>query len=263
MSETGAQPHHGDVVLGGQAALPSGAVVLGGLDGVRRRLISPVAEQRSLALTEALQHGQRGLNLVIRALNDRSEAVRESAYALLQNRSEPKVIRAVEQFHARVHYSQLQHLLAMQQWKMADQETYAAMLKLYNLSPTAQLRPEQIADFPCTDLRIIDQLWLKYSNGRFGFSVQKAIWQKYDTLYWDKAEVWRVFADRVGWRMHHLLIENRWKRYAELTFNLNAPAGHLPFLGEQFGIFTIEAIVDRLGACQLPGQLGEAAPAVR
>ncbi len=28
----------------------------------------------------------------------------------------------------------------------------------------------------CEDLRTIDQLWVKYSNGRFGFSVQKRIW---------------------------------------------------------------------------------------
>ena len=252
MSESGAQPNQGDVVLGGHAALPMGAVVLGGVDGVRQRLASPIAEQRMLALTEALQHGQRGLNLVIRALNDRSEAVQQSAYALLQHRPEPKVMRAVEQFHTRVYYAQLQRLLATQQWKMADQETCAALLKVYDAGPTAQLRPEQIAEFPCTDLRVIDQLWVKYSNGRFGFSVQKAIWQKYNTRYWDKAEVWRVFADRVGWRVNNLLIENHWKHYNELTFSLNAPAGHLPFLGEKFGIFTMEAIVDRLTACQRP-----------
>ncbi|CCQ59603.1 GUN4 domain-containing protein, partial [Crocosphaera watsonii] len=31
-------------------------------------------------------------------------------------------------------------------------------------------------NFPCEDLRIIDQLWVKYSNGQFGFSVQKQIY---------------------------------------------------------------------------------------
>jgi hypothetical protein len=36
---------------------------------------------------------------------------------------------------------------------------------------------ESIEKFPCTDLGTIDQLWVKYSYGRFGFSVQKRIWE--------------------------------------------------------------------------------------
>ena len=35
---------------------------------------------------------------------------------------------------------------------------------------------EDLRQFPCADLRVIDQLWVRYSNGRFGFSVQKQIW---------------------------------------------------------------------------------------
>jgi len=33
-----------------------------------------------------------------------------------------------------------------------------------------------ISEIPATDLRTIDQLWVKYSSGKFGFSVQKQIW---------------------------------------------------------------------------------------
>ncbi len=244
------RPRKDDAVLGGQAVIPTGAAILGGLAGVRSRLTSPIPEQRAAALTEALQHGQRGLNLVIRALGDRSPAVQQAAYALLQQRTEPKVIRTVEQFYARAHYDHLQRLLAAQQWQAADQETRAALLKLYHLNVEAQLQTEQIRDLPCTDLRLIDQLWTKYSRGRFGFSVQKAIWQKYDRRFWNKADVWQAFADRVGWRTHNLFVDNHWKRYNEITFNLNAPAGHLPFLGDTFGIFTVEVIVQRLDKCQ-------------
>ena len=32
--------------------------------------------------------------------------------------------------------------------------------------------------FPGEDLRFINNLWLKYSQGHFGFSVQKNIWKK-------------------------------------------------------------------------------------
>ena len=40
-----------------------------------------------------------------------------------------------------------------------------------------ELDVNSIDNFPCEDLRTIDQLWVKYSDGRFGFSVQKRIYQ--------------------------------------------------------------------------------------
>jgi hypothetical protein len=39
--------------------------VLGGIEGVKRRLASAVVEQRIAALTKALKYGQAGLDLVI------------------------------------------------------------------------------------------------------------------------------------------------------------------------------------------------------
>jgi hypothetical protein len=50
---------------------------------------------------------------------------------------------------------------------------------------------KQLLNFPCTDLRTIDGLWVKYSNGHFGFSVQKEIYLsvggKADGKYYSKA----------------------------------------------------------------------------
>ncbi|HYX15858.1 MAG TPA: GUN4 domain-containing protein [Nostoc sp.] len=42
--------------------------------------------------------------------------------------------------------------------------------------PNGWLDYKSIENFPCTDLRTIDRLWVKYSNGHFCFSVQKRIW---------------------------------------------------------------------------------------
>jgi len=244
------QPNRGDVVLGGRGASPSDAVVLGGFTGLRQRLLSPNSKQRVAALSEALNHGSKGVNFVIRALLDPTSEVREAAYTLLQGRTEPKVLKALDRYYQRQHFARLENVLAAQQWKMADQETRVVMLQAFNLDCDRPLRPDQIAEFPCKDLQIIDQLWTQYSKGKFGFSVQRALWLKYDTLYWNKADVWSAFADRVGWRVNNLFRENYWKRHSELTFSLNAPVGHLPFLGDQFGIFTIEAIAQRLTTCQ-------------
>ncbi|MEP0780822.1 GUN4 domain-containing protein [Microcoleus sp. ZQ-A2] len=134
-----------------------------------------------------------------------------------------------------VDYTKLRDLLASGKWKEADQETVAVMLKAANREQEGYLQIESIEKFPCTDLRTIDQLWVKYSNGRFGFSVQKRIWEsvggkpgEYDY------EILKKFGDRVGW----LKWENKWlglrikelwvSRYDEFTFHLNAPQGHLP-----------------------------------
>ncbi len=245
------QPKKDDAVLGGFSEIPSGALILGGFEGLRRRLKSPIATQRSAALIESLQHGERGLNLVIRALSDRSQEVRQSAYSLLKDRSEPRVVKAIEQYYVSLNYEYLRSLLAAKRWQEADQETKVAMFKACGLRLTDRLTSERIAiDFPCQDLQILDQLWMDYSNDRFGFGVQAAIWQKLDATFWDKSEVWSRFGDRVGWRVNRL-IDHYWKRYDQLTFNLEAPTGHLPYLGDEFGIFTMEAIAARMQFCTL------------
>ena len=52
------QPTEYDAVLGGTAPPPVSGVVLGGLEGVKRRWKSAVVEQRMAALTEALKYGK-------------------------------------------------------------------------------------------------------------------------------------------------------------------------------------------------------------
>ncbi|MEI2580272.1 GUN4 domain-containing protein [Scytonema sp. PRP1] len=76
-----------------------------------------------------------------------------------------------------VDYTRLRDLLAAGKWKEADEETFAVMLKASGRENDGWLDIESIKNFPCTDLRTIDQLWVKYSNGGFGFSVQKRIWE--------------------------------------------------------------------------------------
>ncbi|WP_019502466.1 GUN4 domain-containing protein [Pseudanabaena sp. PCC 6802] len=246
------QPQPYDAVLGGQDRVPAGGFVLGGLDGVKRRLQTDVIDLRVAALREALQHGQRGLDLVIRALRDESEQVQWAAYDILREQPEPRVKLALELFSTnRVNYTPLKELLEKKQWRGADRMTKDLMLKASGITPQRhlmyQLKDHHIKEFPCEDLGIIDRLWLKYSNGRFGFSVQQPIWQKCDDSRWDKGAAWSLFGDRVGWRTYDLLRTSlRWKRFHELDFTLNAPIGHLPWL---FGIFTVEAICDRFAAC--------------
>jgi flagellar biosynthesis GTPase FlhF len=73
-------------------------------------------------------------------------------------------------------YTQLEALLKAGKWKEADQETNEQICQVMGRRyPERWLRAEDIEQFPCADLRAIDQLWVTHSKGKFGFSVQKKI----------------------------------------------------------------------------------------
>ncbi|QSV55435.1 MAG: GUN4 domain-containing protein [Dolichospermum sp. UKL201] len=87
------------------------------------------------------------------------------------------------------------------------------------------LDDEHIDNFPCEDLRTIDQLWVKYSDGKFGFSVQKRIYQGFGGTRAINQDIWNKFGDKVGWRKG----EN-WLYYNDITFDKKAAEGHLPWV---------------------------------
>ena len=80
------QPREYDAVLGGGNPIPIYGAVLGGIEGVKRRLANPVADTRAIAITQAANYGKEGLDLIIEALNDTSGIVRGVAYEILQQK---------------------------------------------------------------------------------------------------------------------------------------------------------------------------------
>lgn len=143
--------------------------------------------------------------------------------------------------------TQLEKYLKARLWKMADMETRKLLYAACGM--TDQKASIAVNQIPCNDLLAIDQLWMKYSNKRFGFSAQKALLQTFVAKYFDKTEAWNRFGDKVGWRINHLFKQNYWKKYSELTFTTEAPVGHFPHLGERFGILTVEAFSNHLDYC--------------
>lgn len=148
-----------------------------------------------------------------------------------------------------VDYRHLRDLLAAGEWQEADRETESLMIKAAGREQDGWLSEEDLNAFSCEDLRIIDELWVEYSNKRFGFSVQNRIWQDIEGTTKDAdVEVWKKFGDKVGWR-----INDSWIGYRNLTFSLDAPEGHLPewvfvsgFVG---GGFFGSGLFSRLDAC--------------
>ncbi|MFM6375646.1 MAG: GUN4 domain-containing protein, partial [Microcystis panniformis] len=114
-------------------------------------------------------------------------------------------------------------LLKAGEWKEADEETRRVMLAVAKRENEGSLDVESIDNFPCADLRTIDQLWVKYSDGRFGFSVQKRIHQGLGGTREYNGKIWDKFGDKVGWRKG-----GNWLYYRDITFDKKAPEGQLP-----------------------------------
>ncbi len=115
-----------------------------------------------------------------------------------------------------IDYTRLRELLARKKWKDADQKTWDVLGQALGKSPGYYLQISDIKKLPCEDLWTIDKLWVKYSSGRFGFSVQKYIYE-------DVGEDYPSFCERIAWPVHAPLNLD-----SVLQFNLKAPMGHLP-----------------------------------
>jgi len=113
-------------------------------------------------------------------------------------------------------YTRLRDLLAGGKWREADEETRRIMLWIARRKKEGWFRNQDILKFPCTDLRTIDQLWVQRSSGRFGFSVQRQI---YEEVRENSYELERL----IGWRSKYSDYD-----YDSLTFARSAQRGHLP-----------------------------------
>ncbi|WP_293163632.1 GUN4 domain-containing protein [Okeania sp. SIO2C9] len=123
----------------------------------------------------------------------------------------------------KVDYTTLKNLLSSDKFQEADRETFRIILSLVEREKEYWFNPEDINKIPCTDLNKINQLWIKYSNGKFWFSIQKQIWIELG----GKLEIHNVanadiFIKQVGWG-------EKYKRYKNITYQISAPYGHLPF----------------------------------
>jgi len=93
------QPRKFDVVLGGKNPAPVTGVVLGGIEGVKRRLQSDISKVQTKALTDALNYGKPGLDVVIQALNSNSFQNKSFAGRLLKKLESDKAKQALLEYN--------------------------------------------------------------------------------------------------------------------------------------------------------------------
>ena len=143
---------------------------------------------------------------------------------------------------AGVDYTKLRDLLAAGHWREADQETWAVLCQALGKPIGRYLLPGDISKVPCEDMHIIDGLWTKHSQKRFGWTVQAQIYQNVGSDYGS-------FCQHIGWPMH-----NSTSNYSSLKFNRSAPIGHLPsrvWVGGSYWWRHAEAIATKLAECSI------------
>ena len=76
---------------------------------------------------------------------------------------------------SKVQILEIANLLRNDRWKEADKQTTIFILQQTYRSEKDWLRLEDVDRISCEYLSELNELWLTYSNGRFGFSVQEEI----------------------------------------------------------------------------------------
>ncbi|NES83397.1 MAG: hypothetical protein F6K10_19430 [Moorea sp. SIO2B7] len=119
--------------------------------------------------------------------------------------------------------AELHFFMKSANWKDADLKNVRIMLYIADREKEGWLDRPDIKNFSCQKLRTLNTLWVKHSDGKFGFSVQKQILDKiiaerglpkgeYDKLL---DETWYEWWEKVNW-------------FAEIFNKNKAEEGHLP-----------------------------------
>ncbi len=141
-------------------------------------------------------------------------------------------------------FEQLQDALLLEQLELSDRLTSSLLREM--AGPEAVARGyvyfSEVANFKPNLLAHMDELWWLYSNGRFGFRVQK---QLLNSVSGNWENLWPLIA----WKA-----DGVWTRYPK-SFNWShgAPEGHMPLVNQLRGVRLLDAILKHPGLDLGPG----------
>jgi hypothetical protein len=135
---------------------------------------------------------------------------------------------------AGLEYGSLQRYLMEQEFEQADRLTSQRLRELAGEDAVRRgyVYYSEVPAMASTDLESLDRLWLVYSRGRFGFSVQ-------GRLLAACGGRWEKLWGRLGWKQDGI-----WTRYpASFTWSLDAPDGHMPLVNQLRGVRLMDALL--------------------
>uniref|UniRef100_A0A7N0TPK9 GUN4-like domain-containing protein n=1 Tax=Kalanchoe fedtschenkoi TaxID=63787 RepID=A0A7N0TPK9_KALFE len=147
--------------------------------------------------------------------------------------------------------------LAAQDFRQADEETRRLLIALSGEAAVERgyVFFSEVQFIDSSDLKGIDDLWLKHSDGRFGYSVQKGIWEKSNRDF-------STFFVRVGWmkKLDTEVAQYGYRAFPnEFTWELTpeTPVGHLPLTNALRGTRLLNCVLTHPAFSDVEGQVDE------
>ena len=132
-------------------------------------------------------------------------------------------------------YAPLQRALMAQQLEEADRITSSFLREL--AGPEAVRRGyvyySEVPPIASADLDSLDRLWVCFSRGRFGFSVQGRLLRSCNGR-------WELLWPKLAWKD-----AGRWTRYpGSFQWSIEAPEGHMPLVNQLRGVRLMDALLN-------------------
>ena len=132
-------------------------------------------------------------------------------------------------------YSPLQRYLLNESFEDADRFTSSKLRELVGEKAVTRgyVYFSEVDSIPDIDLSTLNKLWIVYSRGKFGFTVQAKILNSVGGRY-DK--LW----PRIGWKKDGI-----WTRYPNaFTWSIDAPNGHMPLVNQLRGVRLMDSVLN-------------------
>ena len=132
-------------------------------------------------------------------------------------------------------YSPLQQYLLNESFEDADRFTSSKLRELAGEKAVKRgyVYFSEVELIPSIDLVTLDKLWIVYSRGKFGFTVQAKILDSVGGRY-DK--LW----PRIGWKKDGI-----WTRYPKaFNWSIEAPNGHMPLVNQLRGVRLMDSLLN-------------------
>ena len=133
-----------------------------------------------------------------------------------------------------IDYSQLQKYLLNESYEDADRFTSSKLRELAGEKAVKRgyVYFSEVESIPVVDLSTLNKLWIVYSRGKFGFTVQAKILDSVGGRY-DK--LW----PRIGWKKDGI-----WTRYPKaFNWSIEAPNGHMPLVNQLRGVRLMDSLL--------------------
>ena len=132
-------------------------------------------------------------------------------------------------------YSPLQRYLLDESYEDADRFTSSKLRELAGEKAVKRgyVYFSEVESIPSIDLSTLNKLWVVYSRGKFGFTVQAKI---LDSLGGRYDKLW----PRIGWKKDGI-----WTRYPKaFNWSIEAPNGHMPLVNQLRGVRLMDSLLN-------------------